>query len=376
MAYQRIRVPGFAGGTDRLISDQASRSRTINWFPETAKGSVKNERYLRPSEGLEPKINTTSVDTTSLFYQDGRAFAVSGVVFGEFFANGTFIEHGTVEYDGTKATMASNGSAGGQVCVCSGGKVYIFSLIDDSFVEVDFGVIEVAMVEFMDGYFFALRRNSRQVYYSELEDGLIWDFTFGLFERSWGSDNVAFIKRAGRQLWVVGYLTTEIWADVGDANVPFAPIQGAFIDKGCIAPFTGQRDGETISWLSQDERGGGEVVRATGYHPESISSYSIATMVQAPTNVLANAEAFVHQIQGHVFYWLYVEGLSTTPVFDFIEKTWSERAIWDKVNGVYLPHVARAHIYAFEKHWVGTRSTGVIYEMSPVYKTDRLVEAA
>ncbi len=376
MPPQRIRVPRFIGGTNLLISRQMSDERTINLFQETTRGGGKVEKGLRPSEGMRQHAVVNATDTSAAFSQDGRAWTVTGTVLAEIFADGSVIERGTVDYDGTKATMASNGSAGHQLGVCSAKKLYVLDLDTNVFTLVaDFqsNNVDVRMIEFMDGYLFALQEDTRRVYYSALEDMLTWDFTFGYLERSWGSDNISFIKRAGRQLWFVGTLTSEVWADNGNAEIPFAPIQGAFLDIGSCAPFSGVRDGATITWLSQDERGAGMVVRAAGYDPEQVSTPAIATMIQLENSDLSTSEAFVHQIGGHQFYWLYVPGLDTTPVFDFLEGIWSERAMWNKVYGIWEPHVARCHMYAFQKNLVGVRDNGVIYHLSPDYKDNVLI---
>lgn len=372
----RGRVPAIIGGTNIQISLQASNERSVNYFREANTGQGKVQRYMRKIEGMRQLTTIGSSDTSALFYQDGRAFAVTGTIFAEWFADGSNIQRGTVGYHGKKATIVSNGSAGHQVVICSAGNVYVYNLETDDFQLVtsfnDAGV-NVRMVEFIDGYIFALETDSRRVYYSALEDALTWDFTFGYLERQWGSDNIAFIKRSGRQVWFIGTKTSEVWADNGNATIPFAPIQGAFLDVGCIAWQTGERDGETITWLSQNEQGGGLVVRASGYDPEAVSNYAIATTIQLENTELATCEAFVHQITGHSFYWLYVPGLETTLVYDFTERLWCERAMWNKALGRWEPHVARCHAFAFEKNYVGVRTNGVVYHLSPVYRNNVLI---
>ncbi len=369
----RIAVPRFVGGSNRLITGQASAEATINQFPETTKGGGKVERYLRPSEGIQAHASFASTDASELFAQDGRAYACVGTIFGEFLSDGSSIVRGAIAYDGTPASLCSNGSAGNQVGITSAGHVYMYNTLTDAFAEVDFGGRTIVMLEFMDGYFLAQLANSRTVFYSTLENGLVWDFTFGKFERSWGSDNISFIKRSGRQLWVVGTKTTEVWVDTGNATTPFQPVQGVFPDIGCIASFTGKRFGDSLGWLSQDEHGGGLVVRANGYQAEAVSTYAIDVKTQNPLVNLATAEALAHQFQGHEFYWLQVPGLTTTPVLDATENEWSERAIWVPETASYVRHIARCHCYAFEKHFIGVRESGIIYELSPDYLTDGIV---
>lgn len=380
----RIPVSRFVGGSERLIAQQANNERTINLFSETSKAGGKTQRYLRPAEGITPfaSISGGVVNTGEMFYQDGRLFACCGTKFVEIGVDGVVTDRGTIAYHpDDKPTMCSNGltapssaEPGHQVMIVSNGHVYIFDTASAAFSEVDFGGRVISTCEYMDGYFLASKLNSRIVYYSALTNGLSWDFTLGFLTRSWGSDAISFIKRAGRQLWIVGTKTTEIWADTGNANTPFAPIQGAFIDRGCVARFTGQRDGDTLTWMSLDERGGGEIIRAAGYSPQAISTYSIARAIQQSGNeqILNHSEAFVHQIDGHLFYWLYVIHLDTTLVLDFVEQEWAERAMWLLETAEWVPHYARCHAYAYEFHLVGARNSGVIYRLSTDYLEDTL----
>jgi hypothetical protein len=383
---ERIPVPRFVGGTGRLKTLQASAERTINRFPESTKGlGGKVERYLRPRECLNPFAHILDTDTSAFFYQDGVLFCCCGTTFAQIFANGTSVARGTITYDADRmATMVGSGtvdsgSGGHQVMiVSSAGDVYVYDTVTLAFTQVTFddgSPIVVAMCEFMDGYFLALALNSRRVYYSALEDALTWDFTFGYFEVSWASDNVYAIKRSGRQLWLIGSKTSEVYADTGNANSPFAPIQGALLDIGSLAPYSVQRDGETISWLSQSEHGGGLVVRASGYTPQQISTYPIAIMINQADTVgfLRLCEAFVHENEQHTFYWLHVPIIDTTPVFDFSEVEWSERAMWNTAQASWEPHIARCQAYAFERHLIGDRTSGIIYEQSFDFLSDGLL---
>jgi hypothetical protein len=361
----RVPVPRFVGGTNMLVSRQMSDERSINFYPETTRGGGKVARGLRPAEGITPLLEVLGqVDCVASFFQNSQMFAVVGTSFVEIFSDWTYIQRGTVLYDGNPGTIVSNGSAGEQVCICVAYQVYIYDLAAQTLTLVpDFSGIDIAMVEFMDGYFFALRRDTRRVYYSGLEDGTVWDLTFNYIERSWGSDNIQAVKRSGRQLWLVGSQTSEVWADNGNATIPFAPIQGAFLDVGASDRFSCQRDGETLIWLTQDERGGGLVVRATGYDPSQISTLAIDAQIQAVD--FTEAEAFVIQTTGHKFYWLNIPALDTSLVFDFAEQEWHERARWNATLGEWVQHPARVHCYGFGEHVVGVRNSGVLYKLSP-----------
>lgn len=383
----RVPVPRFIGGTGRLKSPQASVERTINRFLERTLGlGGKVERYLRSRPGLEPFAEIYDTDTSELLYQDGYCFTCTGTTFAQVFADGQTILRGTISYDATRrATMVMSGTpqsgSGSQqiLIVSSGGDVYVYDAATTVFAPItDFGPAvgrTMAMCEFMDGYFLVLLGASRRVYYSTLEDALTWDLTFGYFERSWAGDNLMAMKRSGRQLWLVGSKTSEVWADTGDANSPFAPIQGALIDMGTVCLYSTQRDGETLSWLSNNEMGGGLLVRATGYRLQEISTYPIALMVQQQLTIgdLRLCEGFLRQVEGHTFYQLAVPNIDTTPLFDYTEQEWVEWAMWNTAQAVWEPHIARCHAYAFERHLVGDRTSGIIYEESMDVYDDGLI---
>jgi hypothetical protein len=369
----RIAVPRFVGGTLRLLSQQAADERTINWYPETTGGGGKVQRMLRPTEGVRKLLIVPGyTDTHAMFCQDELVWALVGASFQQIDPIGvssTF--RGAVSYDGVRGTIVTNGSAGNQVALCSGGAVYIWNTQTSTFsTATDLAGIYITQLEFMDGYFFAVVRDSRRVYFCALEDGTSWDTTFDYFERSWGSDDIQFIKRTGRQLYVVGTATSEIWADAGNATNPWAPIQGAFMDVGAIGPQCGVRDGETLIWVAQDERGGAQVIRAAGYQPKEVSSYGIVNTLQGLGQNTKQSEALSMQIGGHGLYWLYIPTNDTTLVYDLKENEWHERARWNKVHAVWRPHPARSHCYAFQSHLLGVEDTGVIYTLSAAYVTD------
>lgn len=375
---QRVVVPRFVGGSNRLFNPNASNEVTINYFLERTLSGVKGELYLRRTEGFRLHAhNPAVVDVTAQFAQDGRAWGVCQNVYFEFLDGGTIIPIGIVAYDGNPAFIVSNGSGGGQNAICSGGHYYVHDLLTDAFAEVviDAG-IDVAMIEYLDGYILALERDTTRFYFSAINDAATFD-PLDFYDRIWGSDNIAFIKRSGRQLWVGGTKTTEIWGDNGQPLNPFAPIQGVFLDRGCISGWTAQRDGDGLTWLQGDERGGGVVVRATGYQPDMISTNAISTKIQdaafrgqadpGEQDPLRRSEGLTWQVDGHTFYALNVPTLKTTPVFDFTLNQWHERADWNYVTATWERWFVRSHCFAFERHYVGSRTQGAIWEMSPYF---------
>lgn len=390
-----MNLPGFAGGSDVLSSNLAACALSVNLQPESIGPSFgKRKKWLPRTPGTRFAFSVGSTAMQELFEINGRAFGVMDTTFFEFFEDETTIVRGTVtaSSEGTfaKPTICSNGSAGDQVMITSGGDGYIFTLSTNAFAaiaDVDFPTNEAVMCEFFAGYFFVLVADSREIRWSALEDGTSWD-PLDVFQRSWAADNIAAIKRLGTDIKLLGLQTSETLYATGDVAV-FAPAPGSLMEHGCVAPFSVVRietNGvdTTLAWLSQSERGAGLAVISRGMSGEVISTYAIARYEQLRKGQMTQVKAFALQMDGHVNYVMNtgefvddtVPQFTFTPVFDFTEQDWHDRAQWDSTECVWKPWRVSCHVYAFNKHYGGDRLTGSVYELSQDYLEDQLADVA
>lgn len=380
-----MRLPGFVGGSNVLSSTLEDCELSVNEFPEVKVGGHPkvDDGSMRDRPGLGFMFSAGSEPVESGFYLDGRAFFVSGTSFCEQFDNDTFVVRGTVANDGIDlATMCSNGSAGDQVFIVSGSAGYIFTLSTNAFAEITDPAFPAnpVMCEFFAGYFFVLLRNSRAIQWSALEDGTTWDL-LDVFERSWAPDNINFIKRNGTHIWCVGTQTSEVLYATGGIEV-FAPAQESLIEHGSIARFAGQLMPEGVTTLDQDARGGAQVITFNGLTPNAISTYSINLEQASQAGILNASYAFVVQMEGHVWYVLNnrnpVNTFRLTPVYDATEGLWHHWAHWDPSSDVvrWIPFRGFCHWFAFERHFIGDRLTGAVYELSFDILTDQLAAVA
>jgi len=368
-----MEVLALVGPSNTLISPNADVEETINFYVEgTDPGTGKVKAYLVGTPGLVKWLVLPDSPVRGLFEQDGRAFAVAGSSFFELFADQSATFYGTVAEDDNLATFASNGSAGHQLAITSGGVFYIFDLIANTLTAVTIGIEPVTMVEFMDGYFLVNKTDSRTFAFSALEDGTSWD-PLDVDERSEASDNIVAMIRSHREIWLLGSQTSEVWYDQGDALNPFAPIQGVFIEQGCVAAFTAQRIDNSIMWAGINTDGSGVIWKANGYTPQRVSDHSVELGMQ--TYGFAGARAWVYQDDGHLFYVLLLPYAPWAFCYDVSNGTWTKRASWDATHCVWIPPRAQCHIYAFGKHLVGDRSNGAIYEQSITIYTEEVVSA-
>lgn len=376
-----MRLPGaFDSGSNVLSSTLEDCELSINLLPESGQvGTPKVQKWHRRRPGLAFVYSIGDDPVECLFYLDGRAFGVSGTTFFEAFDDDTFVVRGTVANDGIDlATMCSGGSASDAMLIISGSTGYTFTLSTNAFAVIadpDFPANPV-MCEFFAGYFLVLDRNSRRIQWSALEDPTDWD-PLDVFERSWAPDNISFIKRNGTHIWCVGTQTSEVLYATGDITV-FGPAQESLIEHGAIARFTGQLTAQGVTCLDQDMRGGAQVVVFRGLQPDTISTYAINLEQISQAGLLNASYAFVLQMEGHAFYVLNNRNedntFRLTPVFDLTEQLWHHWAHWDSTDCVWIPFRGLSHMFAFERHFIGDRLTGAVYELGFDILTDELVD--
>jgi hypothetical protein len=379
---------GFVGPSSTLHSVNADAERTINLYLEIPDGGAKakSQAQLKGTPGLRPFLaavggvagNTLAESPVrALWHEDGRCFAIAGGKLYELFANQTATSRGSVANDTRPATISSNGRDNGhQLFITSGGLGYIYDLNANTLTQITAPAFPTPVIQgaYVDGYFIALKANSNRFQLSALLDGLTWS-GLDVAQVSESSDLVVSMVVDHREVWLFGSRTTVPWFNNGNASFPFAPVQGAFIEGGIIAPFSAVKIDNSVFWLDQDARGAGIVRRAHGYTPQRISHHALEESLRGV--FLEDAIGWAYQEAGHTFYVLYVPAHDTHWVYDTATQQWHERALWDAVNARWTPDLGRCHCFAFNKHLVGDRQSGAVYEMSlDLYDYEVVVAAA
>jgi hypothetical protein len=107
------------------------------------------------------------------------------------------------------------------------------------------------------------------------------------YEAEGKADNVVRLKVRRNEVWLFGTETIEIWSLTDDADDPFAKLQGAYVERGCIAPHSVIQVGETMVWI--DDKC--SVRQAQSYSSEVISSPAVSRAIKAladPSGVVAD----------------------------------------------------------------------------------------
>lgn len=356
--------PGFCGSANASQSPLADGEDLVNWYEEHIESPYAPTNVgLYPTPGQQNFVQTTDVGTRGGFQMNGRAFTVVGTGFYEVFATNTYILRGSVAQDNYPATISGNGLTGGQLFITSGGNGYCYVLATNVLTTVLTG--EATQGGMLNARFLAFNIVNGKVRMSALNDGTTWDPTL-FFQRTIAPDPWQCMLIGTREIWLIGEQTGEVWYDTGAFPQPFAPIPGAVFQWGVAAPFAATTAGDAMCWLSKTVNGAGVVVRATGYSPQAISTAAVDTAIgnYARTSTIADAEAFSYQEDGHLFTVFSFPTANATHVVDQDSGRWHKRGTWNSALNQYDVWHPRVSLYAFGKHLVGERGTGMISEMS------------
>jgi hypothetical protein len=253
--------------------------------------------------------------------------------------------------------MADNGF---QLFIACNGPSFIYNLTNNSFVQItdpDFpGAVTVG---YLDGYFVFNEPNSQRIWVTAVLDGTSIDpLDFASAEAS--PDRAVAVLIDHKEAWIFGDNSIEVWYNSGAADYPLTPIQGAFNEVGCVAPYSVAKLDNGIFWLGADARGQGMVYRATGYQAVRISTHAVEWHIQQ-YGQLSDALAYTYQQDGHSFYVLIFPEADTTWVFDVATGLWHERASW--VNGAFARHRSNCQMSFNNKILVGDFQNNNVYSL-------------
>lgn len=155
-------------------------------------------------------------------------------------------------------------------------------------------------------------------------------------------DNCISVHVIHDEVFVLKQANVEVWVDQGLANFPFAPVTSVHMEVGCMAPFSVAVADEELIWLGRNDQGQGQVMMATGYRVQSISTQALVNEFSKYPN-LGDAIAYARQEGGHVCYVI---------TFPEANKTWC----YDKTSSGLVGYPIWTQLAAFDngefdRHW-------------------------
>ena len=357
--------PGFIGSSNTTRSPFTNRERCVNLNCEVSEvPGAKAQIVMYARQGLRNSVSTGLGRSRAFFEQNGRTFEVKGSTLIEWLDTNpmTYTSRGTIADDGLQATISSNGV---ELFVTGGGNGYILTLATNVLAQITAAAFPGAsMGAFLDGYFIALKPNSRQINVSGLYDGATWPAdAYTVISND--TDNLVGIIVDHNQLWVWGGQNGHLYQDTGNPTFPFEQTlsPGSQVETGLAAPFSLAQLDNAIFLLDANSRGQGTVYRLQGYLPQRISTHAVEFAIEGYATI-ADAIAWTYDDQGHSFYVLYFPTAGKTWQYDVSTGLWNEMTFYNSTTGIEEAHRGSAHVFAFGKHLIGDRANGKLYEAS------------
>ena len=391
-----MKIP-FLGGAYRSRSSDISSQECINFYYEPPPDGEKHDGSLVSVEGASTfasanrgNINTfppggspslddddTNPVRGAFVYDDATHVGTAGIPSSRrlFFV----IKNGLYEYytatgapylrdwgtssllpiASNRVTMAGNNF--GQIVLAEGSKGLLIEgttpsvIADPDFVPSD-------IVVHQDGYFIMTEPGTNRFRYSALHNGTSWPADNYVTAQG-RSDTVEALISDRRELWVFGDRSVEVYYNSGDTDIPFQRFQGGYIEMGTIAKFTPQKFDNTVAWLTQNDRGGVQVVRAgNNWTPIIISTPEVSYQMQQYERV-DDAFAYVYQYAGHEFYVLTFPSAGVTWGYDALTKQWHRRG--HHIDNRLSRERFNCHAFWNNKHLFGDLKNGIVYELDP-----------
>lgn len=245
----------------------------------------------------------------------------------------------------TTDTLA-DGTWGG--ATLSGGANWTVSAITDE----DFP--GASAVDFLDGYMIFTEPDSGRWYISDLYAATSLDaLDFATAEGS--PDDLVRVFVDHREAIAFGKSTIEVYANTGGSDFPFSRVEGAFIERGCIAPASIAKMDNGVFFIGDDSI----VYRLQGYAPVRISSDAVEEVLRDAADV-ADAEGWTYSLGGHHCYVLTLPTSEITLVYAAKTNFWHQMRSGTEQSGRWRAQWA---CLAWGKSLVGDSLDGNLYEL-------------
>lgn len=364
-----MRVP-LIGRAYQERSPIANAQETVNLYGESNENDLSAPTqityYQTPGtiSFATPEIVDQNKNRCTYRTSIGTAYTVIGPKVYSVQTNGALVFVGSIADRPSQVYMADNGLA---LVLVDGQQGWAINLATNAFAEIiDASFYGADFVVFLDTFFVFNRPHTNQFYislslvdFAMLTGGTAFD-PLDIAAKSGSADFIVAILTYQKQLWLIGALTTEIWIGTGAADFYFQLVQGAYIDHGCIAPYSAANTDVVGIWLMQDRAGKNMVVKTDGYGVDDIGTPFLTNEFNSYVDT-SDAIGFFFQQDDHAFYVLVFPTANKTWLYHLKTKQWNRWAWLNIATGNLDRHRANCGMFFNGQNMVGDWETGKIY---------------
>jgi hypothetical protein len=340
-----------------------SSQRLLNLYAEINPSDNKTPICLYGTPGFKLKYDLESDNPVWGIQQMGNdLFAVSGSEVFRITSGGTITNIGTMTGTPGKVMLSNNGTQLFILDLNGNGWIVEYSEDDEEWQLnkiTSEGYQLASSVCFLDGYFILSKQESQQFFFSNINEGTIFD-ALDFSTAMWEPDKLVSVFSFNGQIVMFGTQTIEFYQDTGSSPLPFQRINGASIEKGCAARGSIAKNANNLLFLGNDRI----VYQLNGYQLSKISTYPIEKEIESYSQKeIDNCLSFIYIQDGHITYILNFPDANKTWCYDLTTGLWHERGSVN-INKITMESW-NANCYEFfnSNNLVGDKNSGKIYEL-------------
>ncbi len=353
----------FAKQSYKMKGKQLCAERLVNMHAETIPeedGKGKGRYVLYGSQGLNIWLNLgVYFPVYELKVVGNNLYAIVGTDVYIVRANKTFAFLGSLTSPPDRVKVSANGTQLSIVDKLGNGYV----ATDSAFAAItDIDYEPSSDTTFIDSYTVYPVLDSDVYKISEQNDSSSIEVEFSSAESE--PDKIVGSEKYNGQLWLFGTVSTEVHQNTGNVDFPFERVQGAVLDKGCVARYSIAKDDENLIWLAPDNI----FYRAVGYGYEMLSTPPITELLNSLSRT-DDCFAFTYNDGNHLFYSAAFPTDGITIEIDLTERLWHDKQSFDKNNRLTRWRGNCCEIFN-NQQLVGDFENGIIYELDPETYTE------
>lgn len=366
-----IKLSG-GGASYKHSSVKFDCQNTINMYGERGvSGSADEWVWIgRPGSKLFGNATSGSGEGNRALFKTSlnRCFAVNGNSLFEIQENGTDTLLGTLSSNTGRVSMAENGLV---IMIVDGINGYFFNLTTNVLTQITDPDFDQACstVVYLDGRFVFNRINTDTFGITDLDvvdpASCIDGYQAGVAENS--PDNIVGLAVFGRNLYVFGTQTYQVFYTSDSVDFPIEPVNGAFYQIGCGSAESIAVGIDGVYWVGEDKAGHGTMYKTVGFQFQAISNFAITAEI-GTFDIKNDAEGTIFTYNGHQFYVVGFKHANKTFTYDSTTGLWAQWA--SNQQGVLNRFRGVNSVYFSNKVLIGDTISGNIYWLDSNYYQD------
>lgn len=345
------------------VNDQ----KRVNLYSEIENDPQRGSKITMYSPpGLTATVNYGAEPSRGIWSHGDFKYVVNRNKLWKEANDGTRTDVGTLLTSGGIVDMSDNGT---QLCIVDGTYGYIFNFDTSAFAQITDAGFPVSpngptSVTFLNLRFIVTCADSGQYFWSDINDGLLWDALNFSTEES-NPDNLVRNIADNGQLVLFGDFTTGFAGATSsdDEAGAFGRIGASALEFGLAARWSLDKFDQSLIFLCKSRLGGVQVATLSGYSLEVVSNADIESLFSAYAGI-ESATGFSFREQGHSFYQINFPNEGVSWRYD------GRSGDWNRVESSGGLHRARLQVNHQNRSYVTDYENGNTYLFDPDAVTD------